>query len=126
MLDAETYVQWVSAFSKDSYYEGDWGEGSEIRFLHIDGKNGMFSRIKENREPEFISIEHVGMIKDGVVDTTGDEVKKWTPSFENYTFTEVDGGTQVDVEMDISEEYKSEFEDMWSKALAQLKEIAEK
>lgn len=126
MLDTETYVQWVSAFSKDSYYEGDWSEGSEIRFLHIDGKNGMFSRITENREPEFISIEHVGMIKDGIVDTTSDEVKKWTPSFENYTFTEVDGGTQIDVEMDISEEYKSEFEDMWSKALAQLKEIAEK
>jgi hypothetical protein len=105
---------------------GTWQEGSEIRFTDAEGKSGMFSKIKENREPEFISIEHLGILVNGEVDITSDEVKKWAPAFENYTFTEVDGGTQVDVDMDINQEYKAQFEDMWTKALAKLKEIAEK
>lgn len=126
MLGAETYTEWTTPFSPGSRFIGSWEEGSEIRFTDAEGKGGMFSKIKENRKPEFISIEHVGIISDGVVDTTSDEVKKWTPSFENYTFTEVDGGTQVDVDMDISEEYKEQFDDMWPKALAKLKEIVER
>ncbi len=126
MLDAETYTQWTVPFSPGSNYIGSWEQGSEIRFCDASGTSGMFSKIKENRKLEFVSIEHLGMIADGVVDTTSEEVKKWTPAFENYTFTEVDGGTRVDIDMDIHEEYKAMFDEMWPKALAKLKEIAEK
>ena len=34
-------------------------------------------------------------------------------------------GFITDIDMDINEEYKAQFEDMWPKALAKLKEIAE-
>ncbi len=72
---------------------------------------GMVSRIQENRKYEFVSVEHVGMVVDGVEDTTSEEVKKWTPSFENYTFTEKDGGTEVGVDMEvIGDEFKEMFE----------------
>lgn len=50
----------------------------------------------------------------------------WTPAFENYTFREKDGGTELLVDMDTNEEYKQMFEEMWPKALQSLKEIAEK
>lgn len=101
-----------------------------MRFIGVDenGKEagGMYSRIKEARPYEFVSIEHLGMINGtGEVDTTSEEVKKWTPAFENYTFTDTEGGTEVLVEMDISEEWKDMFNDMWPKALTILKEIAE-
>ena len=46
----------------------------------------MSSRIKTSRKYEFVSIEHLGLVKNDVEDTTSDEVKKWTPPFENYTF----------------------------------------
>lgn len=65
MLDKETYTTWTEAFHEGSYFEGDWGKGSEIRFLgkEEDGSvSGMFSRIKENIPYEFVSIEHVGVI----------------------------------------------------------------
>jgi len=130
MLDDASYREWSRAFNEGSYYVGSWEKGSEIRFLGPDPKTGeeggMYSRIKENRQYEFISIEHLGMIKNGVVDTTSEEVKKWTTAYENYTFRDKDGGTEVSVDMDVDDDYKAMFEEMWPKALTSLKELAEK
>lgn len=129
MLDDATYRQWTRAFNPGSYYKGSWEQGSEIEFLGPDpagpGEGGMFSRIKENREFEFISIEHLGLIKNGVRDTTSDEVKKWAPAFENYTFVEKDGGTELQVDMSVHDEFAAMFEEMWTKALQDLKALAE-
>lgn len=88
-------------------------------------EGGMISRIKENRKHEFISIEHLGIIVDGEEDMTSDEAKKWAPAFENYTFTEKDGGTELSVDMDVDEGEKEVFEDMWPRALKNLKELSE-
>lgn len=130
MLENATYREWTKAFNESSNYEGSWEEGSEIRFVGSSsdgsGVNGMLARIKENRPHEFISIEHIGIIANGVEDTTSDEAKKWAPAYENYTFTEKDGGTDLTIEMDSEEEYKEMFEEMWPKALLRLKELAEK
>jgi uncharacterized protein YndB with AHSA1/START domain len=130
MLDDVTYRQWTKAFNEGSRYEGVWETGSEMKFIGCDenGKEsgGMYSRIAEARPYEFVSIEHLGMINEnGEIDTTSEAVKKWTPAFENYTFKDTDGGTEVLVEIDISDEWKDMFNDMWPKALVKLKEIAE-
>jgi hypothetical protein len=130
MLGEETYREWTKAFSPGGYYKGDWSEGSKILFIGPDPKTGieggMVSRIKESRKPEFVSIEHLGILNNGVEDTTSEEARKWTPAFENYTFTEKDDGTQLDVDMDIVDEMKQEFQGMWPKALQSLKEISER
>lgn len=130
MLEDATYREWTRPFNEGSYYKGSWDQGSDIRFLGPDPKTGkeggMISRIKENRLHEFVSIEHLGIIKDGVDDMTSDEVKRWTPAFENYTFLDKDGGTEVVVELDTIQEYKEMFMQMWPKALQALKELAEK
>ncbi len=132
MLDDATYRQWTVPFNPGSYYEGDWSEGSTIKFLGVDEHGdahagGMYSKIAENRLHEFVSIEHIGLIDlEGNVDTTSEEVQKWTPAFENYTFTAKDGGTEVIAELDINEEYKDMFDEMWPQALRLLKDLAEK
>lgn len=130
MLDDATYRQWTAAFNPGSYYKGSWEEGSKIVFLGPDprtGKEGgMVSRIAENRPYDFISIQHVGIIQDGVEDTSSDEAKKWTPAFENYTFNEKNGMTEVAVDMDSAESMADEFSRMWPEALKRLKELAEK
>ncbi len=131
MLDDATYREWTKPFNEGSRYEGKWETGSEMRFIGCDenGKEsgGMYSKIKEARPYEFVSIEHLGMINEnGEIDTTSEAVKKWTPAFENYIFNNTDGGTEVLVEIDISDEWKDMFNDMWPKALVKLKEIAEK
>ncbi len=45
--------------------------------------------------------------------------------YENYTLTDVDGKTQLEVDLDSEEEYADMFDEMWPKALEKLKELAE-
>jgi hypothetical protein len=129
MLDDEPYREWTKSFSPGSYYKGDWSKGSKIVFLGPDpdtGKEaGMVSRIAENKPYEYISIEHLGIIKNGVEDTESPEAKEWAPAYENYTFKETDGKTEVLVEMDADEKHVEMFNKMWPPALQKLKEIAE-
>jgi uncharacterized protein YndB with AHSA1/START domain len=132
MLDDATYRQWTEPFNpKGGWFEGDWSEGSTMKFLGPDPSDdsnevgGMYSRIAKNTPNEFLSIEHLGMIRKGEIDTESNEVKKWTPAFENYSFKDAEGGTEVTVDMDIADEYESMFTEMWTQALAKLKEICE-
>lgn len=128
MLEDATYREWTKPFNETSYYEGDWSEGSKILFLGTDkdGKNvgGMVARIAKNIPFEHVSIQHLGVIENGTE-------KPWEGSageaFENYTLTEKDGGTQVDVELiNTPTEYTDMMNAMWPKALDVLKALAEK
>lgn len=130
MLEDKTYREWTSAFSEGGYYEGSWEKGSKIRFIGPDPQtgeaSGMVSRIADNRPYEYISIEHLGVIQGGIEDTTSELAKKWSPAFENYTFTERDGVTQLDIELDSDEENAPMFNEMWPKGLQKLKELSER
>lgn len=130
MLGKETYEVWTKPFKATSRYEGDWSEGSKIIFLGTDknGENegGMVSRIAKNVPYKYLSIEHIGIIENGVEDTTSEKAKSWAPAFENYTLTEKDDGTEVIIEQDLDEQYTEMFEKMWGKALQKLKDLSEK
>jgi len=124
MLEDATYREWTKPFNETSYYEGDWSEGSEILFLGIDkdgNKGGMFSRIAKNIPFEHVSIQHLGVIEHGIK-------KDWeNTGFENYTLTEKDGGTQIDVELtNIPDEYVEMMNETWPKSLEVLRTLAEK
>ena len=93
-------------------------------FLAPDG-SGMTSIIADNRPHEFISIQHIGYIKDGIEDTESPEIKAWAPAFENYTFSENAGATRLKVDMDVASEYEEFMKVAWPKALAKLKAICE-
>ncbi len=128
MLDDKTYRQWTEAFSAGSHYVGNWNKGSKMLFLGPDqeGKlGGMVSRIKENKKHEYLSIEHLGLVQDGKEDTTSDAVKQWAGALENYTFKDLHDKTELLVDMDINDEYKEMFENMWPPALDKLKILAE-
>jgi uncharacterized protein YndB with AHSA1/START domain len=130
MLNDATYREWTKPFQEGSYFKGDWSEGSKMLFLGpspVDGQEGgMVSKVKENRLHEFISIEHQGIMVNGIEDTESEEARKWTPAYENYTFLDKDGGTELLIEMDTDEKLKDDFERMWPQALEKLKKLAEK
>jgi uncharacterized protein YndB with AHSA1/START domain len=125
----EQYRRWTSVFHEGSYFEGGWNKGDIIHFVAIneDGeKEGMYSEIAESKPNEYISIRHLGFIKNGVVDTTSDAAREWAPSYENYRLERLgDNATRFHLEMDVDESYYSMFENMWPKAMAMLKEICE-
>lgn len=129
MFADETYRDWTSAFHPGSHFRGSWEKGEKILFIGPDengGEMGMVSRIAENKKPEFLSIEHIGIYKNGVEDTESEEAKKWAPAYENYTFEEKDGGTLLSLDQDIESSEKKSFGEMWEKAFARLKELSEK
>jgi uncharacterized protein YndB with AHSA1/START domain len=130
LFDKDTYKEWTKPFNATSRFEGDWSEGSKILFLGTDenGNNegGMVSRILKNVPYEYLSIEHIGIIENALEDTTSERAKSWAPAFENYTLSEKDGGTKVNIDQDLDEQYSQLFGEMWEKALLKLKELAER
>jgi hypothetical protein len=126
MLGQESYKIWTAEFGAGSYYEGSWEKGNTIRFLGPGGGEGMISVIAENRQEEFVSIKHLGFIKNGVDDTDSPEIKAWTPAFENYTFSEINGITTLKVDVDGIPELEEFMENAWPKALKTLKEMCER
>lgn len=127
MLEHPTYEEWTKEFEPTSTYEGSWEKGSKMKFISSESGEGMSSEIEENIPGKFISVRHVGVIKkDGTEDTESDEVKKWAPSYEKYTFEEKDGGTLLKIDMDSAPQYKEMFLTLWPKALQVLKATSEK
>ena len=125
MLGPESYMRWASAFAEGTYFEGSWEAGAKIRFLSPPSGDGMVAEIAENRIHEFISIRHLGMIANGVEDTTSESVRAWAPAYENYSFIGVPGGTELVVELDVFDEWEPYMSDAWPRALALLKQLSE-
>ncbi len=125
MLTPSTYKTWTSVFMEGSYYEGSWEKGERIRFLGPGGDEGMLAVIAENRPHEFLSIKHIGQIRNGVEDTESEEARQWAPSFENYYLKEAGTSTELTVTVDIPPEFEGFMEESWPVALAKLKAICE-
>ncbi len=99
-------------------------KGSKVLFVDQSG-NGMVSMVAANKPNEYMSFKHLGEIMDGVEDTTSEKVKVWNGSMENYNLQEDNGVSTLTVDLDIADEYKEMFENMWPTALKNVKELAE-
>lgn len=123
------YEEWTSVFNPTSTYQGNWEKGSKIYFVGTDAEGkvgGMLSRILENDAYHFVSIQHYGLIKDGVETTEGPEVDQWAGGLENYLFEEIGGATTITVEVDVIPNHADYFKDTYPNALQKLKEIVER
>ncbi len=124
-----TYEQWTAEFNPTSTFEGTWEKGSKILFVGTDEhgvKGGMVSEIKDNVPNQFVSIRHRGILKDGEEILEGTDVEKWANGFENYSFIENFGVTELVVDLDTVEEFLDYMNETYPKALRKLKEICEK
>lgn len=129
LFGKETYPLWTTAFSEGSKVETDWKKGSKALFID-ESNRGMVSKIADNIPNKYMSIEHLGMYDNGVEDYESEHVKMWAGAKENYTLTEADGKTTLDIFMEMDESEKNKpmidmFAKMWPKALAKVKELAE-
>ena len=124
-----TYEQWTSMFNPTSTYEGNWDKGSKMLFVGINEKGekgGMVSEIAENIKNDYISIRHYGLVQANVEITSGPQVEKWANGFENYTFQENNGNTDITIELvGFTEDLKDYMNESWPKALDKLKELCE-
>ncbi|MHA4893312.1 SRPBCC domain-containing protein [Pedobacter sp. PWIIR3] len=124
LIGEETYPMWTSVFAEGSQVETDWQVGSKAIFG--DGKgSGMVSIIDANIPNKFLSIRHIGELKDGVEDTESEKVKSWAGAHENYTLNTIEGKTEWLIEIDVNPEWEEHFNEVWPKALLKVKEMAE-
>jgi uncharacterized protein YndB with AHSA1/START domain len=125
LWDDATYRKWTSVFSPTSYAETDnWKEGSKVLFLD-GGGSGMVSTVAANKPNEFMSFRHLGEVKEGVEDTESEKVKGWAGAYENYTLNEVDGVTELAVEIEMNDDFKEFMMNTFPKALEQVKQLSE-
>ena len=124
-----TYEQWTSLFNPTSTYDGSWNKGSKILFIGTDEKGergGMVSEIVENIPYQYVSIRHYGLVKDDKEITEGPEVEKWARGFENYSFKDNNGITEIIVDLDATDDFVEYMNQTFPKALEKLKKICEK
>lgn len=118
----DTYPQWTEPFCEGSRAESDWQVGSKVLFL--DGKgNGMVSKVHDRRDNEYMGFRHQGEVADGVEKI--DESAPWHNAEENYTLNDVDGKTELVVDIDLTPNDLTYMAERWPKAMDKLKEISE-
>ncbi len=128
MLTQDTYRQWTAVFNPSSEYEGSWDKGNKIRFVGTNKegkKEGMVGLVRENMPNKFVSVEYIGLLDNENEVTEGPAVNDWIGSFENYSFEQENGVTNLTVDVDVHDSMLDYFRDTYPKALARLKEICE-
>jgi uncharacterized protein YndB with AHSA1/START domain len=126
IIGKDTYSLWTAPFAAGSTVKTDWKKGSKAVFLDGAG-NGMVSEIVESIPGKFLSIHHLGEVKNGVEDLTTYEGEQWGDALENYTFKSVNGNqTLWLVHMDMNDNYVEYMEETWPLALQKVKDLAEK
>jgi hypothetical protein len=81
----------------------------------------MLATVAENKPLAYISLHHTAEIQDGQIREGGE----WTDAFENYTFSEKDGVTTLQIDVDMVEAYVDYMAQAWVKALDALKGLCE-
>jgi uncharacterized protein YndB with AHSA1/START domain len=128
MLQKPGYEQWTKVFSPTSTYNGTWEKGSKIIFLGTDEQGntgGMVSRIRDMVPGQYVSIEHIGILKDGIEVFEGPDVESWAGALENYTLIPNGNQTVVKIELDSNPDFLDYMNNTWPPALAELKKICE-
>jgi len=125
MLSPDTYKEWVKVSWPGSYFEGEWKQGENLRFISP-GRGGTLANVVELKPRKYIFAKHIAVINpDGSEDRDSKVAKGWIGTTESYTFTETNGKTELKTTMNIEPEWEPMFANDWPKAMANLKKICE-
>ncbi|AXP82395.1 hypothetical protein CJ739_3333 [Mariniflexile rhizosphaerae] len=120
-----SYRKWTKVFSEGSHAVSDWQEGSKVLFLDGNG-HGMFSKIYKKVPHTFMGFEHLGIVKDAIEQPLDEKAKAWSGAKEDYSLTEKNGITHLEVSMDSDKEFENYFKNTFPKALEIVKQLSEK
>lgn len=115
---------WCAEFMPGTYAVTDWKVGSRVTFQDSNN-SGLISKIIVNEPNEVISMEHQGMIMNGVDDYESKDAKSVKGALETYRLSEKDGGTHLEIECDMDERMFDEMASAWDRALQKVKELSE-
>ena len=125
LTEADRYTQWIKAFSPNSYADGEWKQGTHIKFLDPDmgGTKAFIELLKPN---ERILVRHVSIIsKDGEESTSGKMADNWIGTTEDYQLADDDNGTSLHIEIKTHSDFVQMFNAGWPEALKRIKALSE-
>jgi len=120
----ETYPLWTAAFHEGSTAITDWHVGSKVLFETPEG-DGMYSVIDQSVPKEYMSFRHIGELKAGKELPIDERTKEWSGAMENYTLKEIVGGTELFVDVEISDQFAEMMGAAFPDALENLKMLCE-
>ncbi|KJY83886.1 2-keto-3-deoxygluconate kinase [Vibrio galatheae] len=125
LTHSEYYSLWAKAFSPNSQFSGNWGEGEQICFFdpELGGTKAIVDRLERNHHLEYHHISIFGV--DQIQEIDSDSARKWIGSRETYQIEQTDHSTLLVVTIETHPDFVAMFNDGWEKALPQIKMICE-
>jgi len=119
----ETLRDWASIIDPGTYMVGPLTEGAEVQFISSENGYGVTSLVEKLVPNEYALLRHHADTQQ-----RGEQVreKQWTDGTERYTLSETDGITTLATSVDVPQELEDYFNVAYPKALARVKELAEK
>lgn len=119
LFTQDTYRKWSSAMNEGTYFEGNWEEGSMMKFL--DPKNnGMYNQVIKNIPSRELTMKHLGWIFDGVLSPQG-----WEDSTVSYFIKPHETGTLLTAQVNSLDEFVDFFNTKYPKNFEKIKELSE-
>lgn len=115
---------WYGEFSEGCIADTDWKLGSKAIFSD-NSKSGLIGKIIINNPPEILTVEYSGFYTNGVEDYESEIAQDIKGALETYRLTERDGKTQLEVEVDMGEDFFDSMSEAWDRALEKIKTFSE-
>lgn len=119
LFTQDSYRKWSSAMNEGTYFEGNWEEGTIMKFL--DPKNnGMYNLIYKNIPNKTLKMKHLGWILEGELSP-----QDWEESTVTYHLENNEDGTLLTAEVISLDEFVDFFNSKYPKNFELIKKLAE-
>ncbi|AZI32510.1 SRPBCC domain-containing protein [Kaistella carnis] len=119
LFTQDSYRKWSSAMNEGTYFEGNWEEGTIMKFL--DPKNnGMYNLIEKNIPNKTLKMKHLGWILEGELSP-----QDWEESTVTYHLENNEYGTLLTAEVISLDEFVDFFNSKYPKNFELIKKLAE-
>ena len=110
---------WPSAVNEGTYFEGNWEEGSVMRFLD-DENNGMYNQIEKNIPNRELVMKHLGWIYDGELSP-----QDWEDSTVTYLLESNETSTLLIAKVNALDEFVDLFNAKYPSNFEKVKKLSE-
>ena len=119
LFTQDAYKKWASALNEGTYYEGNWEEGTTMRFLDADN-NGMYNIVEKNIPNRELKMTHLGWIYDGVLTP-----QDWEDSTVSYILEPNENGTLLTGKVNSLDEFVDFFNSKYPQNFEKVKKLSE-
>ena len=125
LLDPDSYAQWTKAWSDQTAFMGNWGQGEHMTFF--DPTKGGTKAVLDVFQPmQQMMARHIALVnKQMQEDTTSAAAKQWIGSLEDYKLEAIAEGTRLKVTMSVPDNFLPMFDSTWPQALEMIKKLSE-